>query len=67
MVEEFVFAAGGSGEMDGWLVGTTLNLAARATELHVFRARDIAAGPVATWRGDHALPISFHGSFVAAG
>ena len=66
MVEEFVFAAGGADEMDGWLVGTTLNLAARATELHAFRARDIASGPIATWRAGHALPLSFHGSFVAA-
>ncbi|MEL7729432.1 carotenoid oxygenase family protein [Citromicrobium bathyomarinum] len=66
MVEEFVFAADGAGEADGWLVGTTLNLAAGATELHVLRAGDVAGGPVATWRGGHALPISFHGSFVAA-
>ncbi|GAB5349987.1 hypothetical protein TMRO357_00171 [Alteriqipengyuania sp. 357] len=60
-----MFAADGAGEMDGWLVGTTLSLAARATELHVLRAGDVAGGPIATWRAGHALPISFHGSFAA--
>ncbi|MBN2973283.1 carotenoid oxygenase family protein [Roseomonas aeriglobus] len=65
MVEEFLFVASGAGESDGWLVGTTLNLARRASELHVFRAADITAGPVATWRADTALPIGFHGMFVS--
>ena len=65
MVEEFLFVPAGAGETDGWLVGTTLNLAARSTELHAFRAADVAAGPVATWRADTALPIGFHGTFVA--
>ena len=65
MVEEFLFVPSGDGETDGWLVGTTLNLAERATELHAFRASDVAAGPIATWRGDVALPIAFHGTFVA--
>lgn len=63
--EEFLFVPrpGGAGETDGWLVGTTLNLAARATELHVFDANRIDAGPLATWRADIALPIGFHGLF----
>lgn len=65
IVEEFVFVPGGTDENDGWLVGNTLNLAAGATELHAFRAADVAAGPVATWRAAMALPIGFHGSFVA--
>lgn len=65
LVEEFLFVPAGAGETDGWLVGTTLNLAARATELHAVRAADVAAGPVATWRADVALPVSFHGTFVA--
>jgi carotenoid cleavage dioxygenase-like enzyme len=59
IVEEFV-AAG------RWLIGTTINLKARATELHVLRADDPAAGPVASFRADMALPHSFHGSWVAA-
>jgi carotenoid cleavage dioxygenase-like enzyme len=58
LVEEFVPVA-------GWLIGTTLNLDARATELHVFDARRLADGPVASWRADVALPLSFHGNWVA--
>jgi carotenoid cleavage dioxygenase-like enzyme len=66
LVEEFVFHPRGEGERDGWLVGTSVNLKARATELHVIDAADVAAGPVATWRADVALPVSFHGIFVGA-
>ncbi|MFM7403908.1 MAG: carotenoid oxygenase family protein, partial [Erythrobacter sp.] len=49
------------------LIGTTLNLAAGASELHIFDNRRIADGPVASWRSETALPLSFHGSWVAAG
>ena len=59
LVEEFVPAG------PQHLIGTTLNLDARATELHVFDARRIADGPVTSWRSDVALPLSFHGSWVA--
>jgi all-trans-8'-apo-beta-carotenal 15,15'-oxygenase len=65
LVEEFVYAPGTSAsEEDGWLIGSTLNLKASASELHLLRASDVAAGPVASWRADVALPISFHGMFV---
>ena len=65
-VEEFVFTPrpGASAEMDGWLVGSTLNLKAAASELHIFDARRIAHGPLASWRADLALPVAFHGAFV---
>lgn len=68
LVEEAVFVArpGGSDELDGWLLAPSVNLKAKATELHVFDARRVAAGPVATWRADRALPVSLHGAFVAA-
>ena len=66
LVEEFVFAARGDSEGDGWLVGTTLNLKARATELHVFDAKRVAAGRIATWRAGVPLPHTFHGIFVGA-
>lgn len=65
MTEEFLFVPSGAGESDGWLIGTTLNLAARATELHILDAANVAAGPHTTWRADTALPISFHGTFAA--
>ncbi len=67
LVEEFLFVPrrGGGGESDGWIVGTTVNLEAKATELHVFDASAVARGPVASWRADVALPVGFHGTFAA--
>ena len=67
LVEEAVFTPrpGGSGELDGWLLAPSVNLAAKATELHVFDARHVADGPICTWRSDHVLPVSLHGVFVA--
>ena len=65
LVEEFLFVPRGVGERDGWIVGTSVNLTARATELHVLAATNIAGGPVATWRAEVALPVGFHGTFVA--
>jgi carotenoid cleavage dioxygenase-like enzyme len=68
LVEEALFVPrpGGTAEMDGWLLGASINLDARASELHVFDARRVAAGPVCTWRADVALPISLHGQFKRA-
>jgi len=68
LVEEPLFAPrpGSSAEGDGWLLATSLNLDAGVTELHAFDARRIADGPLATWRADVALPLTFHGAFAAA-
>ncbi len=68
VAEEAVFAPrpGATGEFDGWLVAPSVNLAARATELHVFDARHVDDGPVCTWRADLILPAGFHGRFVSA-
>jgi carotenoid cleavage dioxygenase-like enzyme len=68
LVEEFVVVPrpGGSTERDAWLVGTTLNLKARATELHILDAARVAAGPIASFRADVPLPVSFHGIFAQA-
>jgi carotenoid cleavage dioxygenase-like enzyme len=66
LVEEFQYVPGqSSDEADGWLIGCTLNLSARASELHLLRAGAVARGPVASWRADVALPIGFHGRFAA--
>jgi carotenoid cleavage dioxygenase-like enzyme len=65
LAEEFRYVPGdSSAEEDGWLIGTTLNLEERATELHVLRADAVEAGPLASWRSRVALPIGFHGVFV---
>ena len=68
LVEEAVFAPRpeARGELDGWLLAPSVNLAAKATELHVFDARQVAAGPICSWRAEVALPVSLHGAFVAA-
>lgn len=67
LVEEFQYVAGETdAEGDGWLIGSTLNLRERSSELHILRAGNVAAGPVASWRADVALPISFHGFFAKA-
>lgn len=68
LVEEFVVVPrpGGMHERDAWLVGTTLNLKARATELHIFDAARVADGPRVTWRADVALPVGFHGIFASS-
>jgi carotenoid cleavage dioxygenase-like enzyme len=68
LVEEAVFVgrAEAKGELDGWLLAPSVNLAAKATELHVFDARHVAAGPVCSWRADLALPVSLHGAWVGA-
>lgn len=65
--DEFLFVPrpGGTTEDDGWLVGPSLNLAERATELHVFDVARVEDGPVATWRSDVALPAAFHGTWKA--
>ena len=66
MVEEAVFVArpGSTAEFDGWLLVPTLNLDARASELHVFDALDVQAGPICSWRGAAALPVGLHGAFM---
>lgn len=63
LVEEFLFVPRGSGEDHGWLIGTTLNLKAGASELHLFDAQKLANGPLASWRAGAALPLGFHGAF----
>lgn len=62
LVEEFLFVANGAGERDGWLIGTTLNLKAQKTELHLLNAAKLSDGPVATWQASLPLPLSFHGT-----
>jgi all-trans-8'-apo-beta-carotenal 15,15'-oxygenase len=68
LMEEAVFVPrpAGTDELDGWLLAPSVNLLARATELHVFDARRVAAGPICTWRAEMVLPVSLHGAFVSA-
>ncbi len=68
IVEEMVFVPrpGSTAELDGWIVGTSIDIVARKTELHVFDARRVSAGPVVSWQADRALPVTFHGVFKGA-
>ncbi len=62
LVEEFLFVPRGEGERNGWLAGTTLNLTERKSELHLFDARNIGDGPIASWQASVPLPLGFHGT-----
>jgi len=61
----FVPRNGGTDEADGWIVATALNQRAARTELVVFDARRIAAGPLARLACPYPLPLGFHGAFAA--
>ena len=64
--EEHVFVPrpNAAGETDGWLIGTSLDLAARVTRVSVFEAARLGDGPVASAALPYALPLGFHGVFV---
>jgi all-trans-8'-apo-beta-carotenal 15,15'-oxygenase len=68
LVEEMIFVPypGNGSEMDGWVLGPSINLRVGKTELHVFAARHIADGPICTWQAPVALPLSLHGVFAKA-
>ncbi len=60
----FVPKPGGRTERDAWLIGTSINLDARRSEVSVFDASDIEDGPVVTWRADYSWPLGFHGTWA---
>jgi carotenoid cleavage dioxygenase-like enzyme len=64
IVEEFLFLGKGEGERNGWLIGSTLNLKERKSELHLLDAARVNEGPVATWRASLPLPVTFHGTLA---
>jgi len=67
MIEEHLFVPkpGGASEKDSWLIGTTINIARQASEVHVFDASDVNGGPVATWRAGYSWPLGFHGTWAS--
>ncbi len=68
MVEEFLFVpkATGGAETDSWLIGTAINTRLQRTEVHVFDAGHVDAGPVAVWQAGYAWPLGFHGTWAGA-
>ena len=68
LVEEHLFVPDPArrGERGGWLLGTALDVRARATRLSIFDAGSLASGPVAQATLGRPLPLGFHGVFTAA-
>ncbi len=67
-VGEAVFAPdpAGSAEDDGWLLATVHDRAAGTSDLAVFDARDIAAGPIARIHMPRRVPFGFHVNWFPA-
>mmetsp|Transcript_29065 Transcript_29065/g.86040 ORF Transcript_29065/g.86040 Transcript_29065/m.86040 type:complete len:334 (-) Transcript_29065:1069-2070(-) len=62
----FVPRPGGCAEDDGWVLVTGVEAAAGGHgRLYILDARDLGAGPVATLRLPHALPLGLHGAFTS--
>jgi all-trans-8'-apo-beta-carotenal 15,15'-oxygenase len=64
LVEEHVFVPDGDGP--GWLLGTVFDSLRKQTVLNCFAADAVSDGPVAQATLAIALPLGFHGLFVAA-
>ncbi|SEB26347.1 carotenoid oxygenase family protein [Variovorax sp. YR216] len=62
VVEEHVFA-GAPGRGAEWVIGVVLNLSSRRTELTIFEASNLSAGPVGVAGLPYALPFGLHGHF----
>jgi len=62
----FVEKSKDAAEGDGWLLATVWRAAENVSELAVFNATDVAAGPVALVHLGHRVPDGFHGNWVGA-
>lgn len=51
-------------EDDGWLLALNHELTENRSQLVIFHARDIDAGPLATAWLEHSIPWGFHGTFT---
>jgi carotenoid cleavage dioxygenase-like enzyme len=66
IVEEHLFVPKprSTSERDAWLIGTAINLKAGRSEVLVFDAARVSAGPLATWQADYSWPLGFHGTWA---
>lgn len=62
----FVPAEGGRGENEGWLLAYLHDRARTRSDLAIFDATRLAAGPVARIPLPQRVPLGFHGSWVAS-
>jgi carotenoid cleavage dioxygenase-like enzyme len=67
-ISEPVFVARGddAAEGSGWLLAVVWRAAENRSDLAVFNATDVEAGPVALVQLGHRVPDGFHGNWVAA-
>jgi carotenoid cleavage dioxygenase len=59
----FVPRSATAAEGDGWLLATAWRNAERRSDLLVFKAGDITAGPIASVQLSHRIPFGFHGNW----
>jgi carotenoid cleavage dioxygenase-like enzyme len=67
-ISEPVFVPRGpdAAEADGWLLAVVWRARENRSDLAVFNATDVAAGPVALVQLGHRVPDGFHGNWVGA-
>ena len=59
-------AATDAAEGDGWLLAVVWRARENRSDLAVFNASDVEAGPVALVHLGHRVPDGFHGNWVGA-
>lgn len=59
-------AAGATDEDDGWLICMGFDTAARRSEVLLFDAKDVAAGPVTRLAVPRPVPHGLHGTWLSA-
>ncbi|PSC73715.1 carotenoid oxygenase [Micractinium conductrix] len=59
----FVPRPGGQAEDDGWVMSLVFDADSQRTSLVILDARQLSAGPVATIKLPHMLPMGLHGSW----
>lgn len=62
----FVPRSADAAEGDGWVLSVTYRGETDTSDLLVFEAQDIAAGPIATAKMPRRVPFGFHGNWVSA-
>ena len=64
-LDEALFVPEGDGEDEGWLMSFSYNKGSKQSDLLIFDASDIAAGPAARIELPTRVPHGFHGTFAA--
>jgi carotenoid cleavage dioxygenase len=67
LVEEHILIPEPRGGADagGWILGTALDCVRGRTELNLFDADELSAGPIARSLLPYAMPLGFHGTYSA--